>query len=143
MRPGFTLIEFTIIIGIFAALAILSTALTTTTLRRQEFDRVRETIRRELLASRSDTIAGTNDAARGVAFFPHAITSFQGASYATRNSVFDVTTNVSDAVTISGVPEIDFLRPNGATTASSTVTISDGTRESVITVTAAGVIDIR
>ncbi len=141
MRSGFSLFELVVVIGLIAVIAGLSVALTTTAIRGQEFDRVRETIQSELASARSDTIAGTNDAPWGVAFSANAITRFQGASFAARNAVMDRTTNFGNAVAIFGATEIVFLRPQGMPSASATVSLLEGNRFASITVTEAGAIE--
>ncbi len=143
MRQGFTVFELVVVIGLIAAIAGFSVALTTSALRGQEFDRVREIAKSELAAARSDTIAGTQDSTWGVAFSATAITRFQGATFASRNAAMDRVSGVGNAITISGATEINFLRPYGVPTASATVLLSDGNRTAFITVTDAGAIDVR
>lgn len=141
MRSGFSLFELIVVIALIAVISTFSVTLTSTAVRGQEFERVRETIVRELMAARQDTAAGTRDSAWGVVLSPNAITRFQGATFASRNATMDLTTNFGNEIVIAGATEIDFLRPEGIPTASSTILLSDGIRSARITVTAAGAID--
>lgn len=142
MQSGFSLFELIIVIALIAAIATFSVTLTDTAVRGQEFTRVRETIAQELTAARNDTVAGTRDAAWGVAFSSNAITRFQGTTFATRNATLDRATQFGNEVMISGASEIDFVRPAGTPTASTTILLSNGIRSARITVTETGALEM-
>ncbi len=144
MRPssGFTLVEILLTLGLVISLVGLSAALGSQAVRHTEFDRVRESIRSELTAARTDSIGGTLDSSWGVAFFPHAITRYRGTNYATRSTAEDRTLTFENAVLLSGAAEVTFTRPFGIPSAPATIVASDGLRTASTTVNAIGTIDV-
>lgn len=140
---GFTLLEILIVIG-FAALLFVVSGLFQTEPRLQslELERARELIRSDLARAQTDTIAGTEDLPWGVAFTTRSITRFAGASFATRNTSFDVATSFSSPVSISGPAEVVFGRPGGEPSAAAAITVTDGRRTYTIRVNAAGSISV-
>lgn len=143
LRPGLTLLEIVIVLGLVAVLTGLTAIFSSQALRNAEFDRARETIRNELVAAQSDTIGGTNDSAWGVAFTSSTLTRYRGASYATRDTSFDRVTTFNSNVTISGTTDIPFTRPSGIPSASATIVISSDTLHATTTINPAGLISIQ
>ena len=140
---GFTLIELIVVMAVLAVLVGATALLGMRTVNVQEFERVRETARNELVAARSDTIAGSNDSAWGVKFNANSAVRFKGNTYASRVSAYDRTTSFGNTVTISGTSEVDFTRPFGAPSASATIILSDGSRTATMTVNTIGTIQIQ
>ncbi|MBI4133380.1 hypothetical protein HY478_02080 [Candidatus Uhrbacteria bacterium] len=139
---GFTLLEILIVLVLVIMIVVMSAVLGRQTILNQELERVRETIRSELVRAQGDTIAGTRDASWGVAFSTNTVTRFQGTSYATRNQAFDAVTTFQN-VTITGPTEIVFSRPEGVPTGTGTITVTLGTRTTTVTVNAAGAITVQ
>jgi len=139
--PGFTLVEAGVILGVMVILVGMYAALGNRAIQNMEFHRVRELVRTELSAAQADTIAGTRDARWGVAFFPNSLVRYQGSSYASRVTAFDLTKTFSNAVVISGTSDVAFTRPYGLPVSSASIVISDGANTSTITVNVAGRID--
>lgn len=142
-RPGFTLMELTIVLGMMAVFAGFASAISVPTIRSAEFDRVRETIRNELVAAQADTIGGTLDAAWGVAFTTGTVIRYRGATYATRNTAFDRVTTFADDVTIGGTRDIPFNRPFGSVTSTATIILTNGTLYATTTVNTAGAVSVQ
>ncbi|HPN15146.1 MAG TPA: prepilin-type N-terminal cleavage/methylation domain-containing protein [bacterium] len=144
MKPGFTLVEMLMVMGIMLLLVGLTAAISGRSIRSSEFDRVRDTIRGELFAAQADTMAGTRDSAWGVAFFPNSITRYKGDSFITRDPVFDLVTDFQNQVIISGTVDVAFTRPFGQVSAPAQITIADNELNisSVITVNQSGAIEI-
>lgn len=144
LRKGFTIFELIILIGILAILISITSVFSNTTLFHSlELERAREDIHGELIRAQTDANANTNDTDWGVAFFPQSITRFGGASFATRNQSFDITTSFSAPVIISGDTEIVFTRPEGIPNAPATINITIGTRSATISINATGSISVQ
>lgn len=140
--PGFTMFEILIVMAMLVFFAGLTAAISAKALRNGEFDRVRETLRGELVAAQANSIAGTLDSAWGVAVATSSITRYRGASYATRNATYDRTTIFSGSIKLSGTTDVAFSRPNGTSTPA-TIVITDGTSFTTTTVNAVGAIEVK
>lgn len=144
MLRGFTLLELIIVIG-FAALlfAVVGLFQVAPQLQSLELERARELIRSELVRARTDATAGSENQSWGVAFSASAITRFAGANFSARDPQFDVMTNFSAPVQISGTPEIVFTGPRGEPAATASITATDGRRSYTININAAGTITVQ
>ncbi len=85
---GFTLPELLLVLGIMGVLVGITAAISNTSLKNTEFDKVVDTVRGEIFAAQSDTIAGTLDSEWGVAFFTNSIVRYKGQNYLNRDPVF-------------------------------------------------------
>ncbi len=141
--PGFSLMELIIVMGMTVFLVGLSAAIGTQAIKNAEFDRVRELVRGELATAQADTIGGTLDDTWGVRFFPNAVTRYRGASYAARQTAYDIQTVFSNAVSVTGTADVVFTRPKGLPLAAASIVISDGTHVATTTVNAAGAISVQ
>ncbi len=140
---GFTLYEFLIVIGITLIFIGFTAALGNQAIKNGEFDRARETVRNELMAAQTDTMAGTFDASWGVAFSTNAVTRYQGASYASRNTSFDRVVTFGKIITISGTFDVPFTRPRGFTLAPASIVVTDGMHTATTTINAIGAITVQ
>lgn len=141
--PGFTLFELLLVIGVMTAFIGVAAALSTQAIKNGEFDRVRETVRSELVAAQSDAIGGTLDSSWGVAFSSSTITRYKGASYATRDTVFDRVATFGNSVVLSGATDVTFSRPAGLPIFPSVIVITEDVLHATATVSAAGVISVQ
>ena len=143
-RPGITLIEVLIVLAIMMLLGGTTSLISTQVLRNAEIDRIRESIRSELLIAQADSIAGTLDSAWGVAFTSDAITRYSGTSYAMRNPAYDRVTSFSNSsLLLTGTLDIAFVRPTGVPRTSGSIVVTDGSSTATTTVTAGGAIEIQ
>lgn len=143
IRPGFSLVEMLIVIGMMALFAGFASSVSVPMIRHAEFDRVRETVRNELVAAQADTIAGTLDSSWGVAFFSNAVTRYKGGSYASRVTSYDRVTSFDNGVILSGASDIAFNRPSGTPSSTATIVMTSGTLHATTTVSAVGAISIQ
>lgn len=142
-RSGFTLIELLIVMGMTAIFAGFAAVVSVPAIRHAEFDRVRETVRNELVAAQADTFGGTLDSAWGVAFFTSAITRYRGSSYASRVTAYDRVTSFDDEFVLSGATEVNFYRPAGLTSSTAVIVITSGNLQSTTTVNTMGSISVQ
>ena len=66
---------------------------------------------------------------------------FRGSDFASRNSDFDEEIFYSEALTVSGADEVVFAQLSGRPTATSTITISDGSITKNITINSEGLVN--
>ncbi len=142
-HPGFTLIELLIVMGMMAIFAGFTAVVSVPVIRHAEFDRVRETVRNELVAAQTDTFGGTFDSSWGVAFFPNAITRYRGESYATRVTASDRVTSFDDEFVLSGTTEVHFRRPDGLPTGAATIVVTSGALQATTTINTEGSINVQ
>jgi prepilin-type N-terminal cleavage/methylation domain-containing protein len=142
-RSGFTLIEMLIVMAMTAIFAGFAAVLGAPVIRHAEFDRVRETVRNELVAAQADTVGGTLDSAWGVAFTTSTVTRYRGGSYATRVTASDRVTTFSGGFILSGATEVHFSRPTGLVSSTAVVVITSGTLQTTTTVNTAGSISVQ
>jgi Tfp pilus assembly protein FimT len=110
----------------------------------QEMDQVRESVRKDLVYARDHAISGSGSASTwGVAFTTSTIIKFKGASYASRDPVFDFETDFGPRITFGGADEIVFLPPFGEAQASGTITITNGVDYATATVNPYGTVEIQ
>ncbi|MDF1497351.1 MAG: prepilin-type N-terminal cleavage/methylation domain-containing protein [Patescibacteria group bacterium] len=140
---GMTLVELLIVLGLMGALVGLTAAISNTSIRSSEFDRVLDATRGEIYAAQSDTIAGTYDSAWGVAFFSNEIVRYKGDDYVSRDPQFDLVTNFSNQVTLTGADEVAFTRPYGVPVTAVDLLLTDGMRHKSVTISSIGTIEIK
>lgn len=142
-RPGFTLIELLIVMAMTAIFAGFAAVVSIPVIRHAEFDRVRETVRNELVAAQADTVGGTLDSSWGVAFSTSTITRYRGGSYATRVTANDRITSFGSGFILSGTPEVHFYRPMGLTSSTAVIVITNADLQTTTTVNTAGSISVQ
>ena len=77
---GFTLLELLLVLVLGIILTTASYLLSVPAIRSYEFQRMRETVHRELWRARSDTIANTKDSDWGIRFSGSTLTRYRGNS---------------------------------------------------------------
>jgi prepilin-type N-terminal cleavage/methylation domain-containing protein len=140
---GFTLSELLLVLGIMGVLVGITAAMSNTSLKNTEFDRVVDTVRGEIFAAQADTIAGTFDSEWGVAFFANSIVRYKGPNYLNRDPAFDLITEFSNQVILQNADEVAFTRPYGMPVTSVELSMFDGLRYATATVSHMGTIEIK
>lgn len=142
-NAGFTLLEVILVAGLMLVLVSTGIVMSTQALRNQEFGRTVELIRSEYAAAQGDAIAGTNATSWGIQIGVSSMTRFQGASYAHRNTAFDVQTDFSSAVAVTGTSSVIFQYPTGVPVNAGYATIQSNTASATVSVSRVGTIDVR
>ena len=100
--------------------------------RRYTFYAERTTILGILRRAREYSLANAHALPHGVAILGGQYVIFTGASYATRNTQYDEPIESSPGITTQGISEVIFSPLAATSTASGTITISNGIQSSDI-----------
>ncbi len=133
---GFTLIELIIVLAIIAVLGALSIpfiqSFQATSSLQTNADDIRQTFRR----AQQLAVSGAHSDAWGVYVdvVGNSITLFKGSSYASRDTIFDLTTTFSDAFSLSNnfSDEVIFSQFSGTPQQFGTATITDSFTNSAV-----------
>lgn len=141
-RRGFTLTEVTIVIGLFAILVSLGTAVSGTYLRDQYLRAAGEAVVAELRRAQTEALTQADDSAHGIKLFPSSVVRFAGTSYAARTPSLDRSTTFASDVTVTNADEIAI--PEGAygPVATTTITVENAGLGIDITLTPYGVLTV-
>ena len=138
---GFSLIETTIVTALMLILAGIGATLSFAYLSAQRLGAAGETIAAEIAQARSDAFTQTDDQAHGVEVFTDHVVRFEGATYASRISGKDVTTDLQGPVTVSGLTEVVFPSGSLRPMTNGTLTLEDGSQWYLIHVSPYGVVE--
>lgn len=138
---GFTIIEILIVIGLLTGIFAMGVVTGTDTYQRYIFRAELEKTAALLQKARSSAMANVGESSHGVYFdnVSSNIILFRGTSYAT-SSPYNLKVEKSKVVSISGPSAVIFTPLSGTSTAG-IITLSDGIRNSLITVNNEGQIN--
>lgn len=138
---GFTLIEVTIVILIITVIASLGLFFGLDFYRIYALDSEHDTFVSALRRSRARALENVNGVSHGLKVTDQSLILFAGNSYAVRNPSLDESIARSPGVSISGLDEIVFGALSATSSASGTVTLSDGINQRTVNVNYEGRID--
>jgi prepilin-type N-terminal cleavage/methylation domain-containing protein len=134
---GFTLIELLLSVLIIGMLVGLSMPVYMTFQSRNDLDisaqGLAEMLRRAQVYARN----GSADTAWGVHVQSGSATLFRGATYASRNTAYDETNNLSTSITVGGLSDVVFSKLGGAPSTTGSFSLT-GTTNDTRTVTING-----
>lgn len=141
---GFTIIEIIIVMALFTGLFAMGAVTGTDSYQRYIFRSELEKTGALLQKARSSAMANIGETSHGVYFGDTANTIlFRGTSYTT-SSPYNLKIERSKAVSISAsstVPSAIVFTPLSGTSTAGTITLTDGVRNSIITVNNEGAIN--
>lgn len=119
------MLEVLIVMGILSIVLGSSLAISGNTDLVSQRQDVRDQVKSHIYTAQIRARAGVNSTSHGVYIAPHAITVFQGGSYATRDTDYDLVTTFPDAVTLTAEEsEVIFSYGRGLPSATTTLVIS-------------------
>jgi prepilin-type N-terminal cleavage/methylation domain-containing protein len=139
-RRGFTLFEVLISIAIGLIIVSLSVFATASFIKNRELEAVSDTLVTYLRSAEARAIQSEGNTSHGVSTAGGKITLFRGASYASRQTVYDMTLPYDSYFQFSGISEVVFAKQTGAPSATGTITVSNGTKTTIITIYSTGAI---
>lgn len=138
---GFTLIEVMVVLGLLALMAALGMFVSFDYYRSYQYRAELNTLGSMLQKARAQAQSNVNESPHGVEILANAYVIFQGPFYAAREVSLDESFTANGLVSHSGMSEVVFAQLTGEASASSTITLTDGTRTSLISINNEGRID--
>jgi prepilin-type N-terminal cleavage/methylation domain-containing protein len=126
---GFTLVEVLLSVVLLSMIAGMSVPLTRIFLERNELDQTTMALAQTYRRAQFMSIAQDGDSAWGVKVTPSGILLFKGASYATRDQLFDESTSIVPSIMLSGLSEVVFQKGTGIPTTTGTSTFTARSNE--------------
>jgi prepilin-type N-terminal cleavage/methylation domain-containing protein len=139
-RSGFTLIEVLLSVALIGLNAGIGAVVFQQLQNRNDLDVAAATIASNERRAQALSRASDGDTTWGVRINAGAITLFQGASFASRNSAFDEVTEMSNAIIPSGFQEVVFAKLTGLPQTTGTLTLTGPNETRTITLNAQGTI---
>lgn len=133
--------EMLMVIGIIFLMAGLGTTLSFVYLRGQRLSVTAEIITTEMARAQTDAFTQAGDYAHGVRVFSDHLIRFAGASYDSRVTAEDVSTEFPGVVTVSGLTEVVFLLGELSPVTSGVLTIEDSDQTYTVTVSSYGILE--
>lgn len=142
-KPGFTLIEVLIVIGVLAIIGSIALGAFSRFRGGSQIDAAVRSVLGTLRSAQSKTLASESDTAYGVHFQADRIVLFRGPTYepsAVTNEavIFQAPIQLTTVSLTGGATDVLFGRITGTTSVSGTLTLSDGTRSRTITLELSG-----
>jgi prepilin-type N-terminal cleavage/methylation domain-containing protein len=119
---GFTLPEILLSVTLLSIIASMSLPVYNSFINRNELDQTVALYAQSLRRAQALSVAQIGDSVWGVKLNSSSILVFKGASYATRDQVFDEVISFSPNITFSGLGEVTFLKRVGTPTTIGTST---------------------
>lgn len=141
-QSGFSLIELLLSVMILTLLTGLSLPVLESFVRRNDLDLTTQSIASSVRRAATYARGVKADNTWGVRFTTSTVTLFEGASYATRNTISDETVPIPGSMTLSGTSEIVFSKLTAAPSGTASVTLNSTTNDTrTITVNADGMVN--
>lgn len=140
-KSGFTLIELLLSMTLLATAFALSVPLFQSFLFRSEIEDALNLSYKSLRIAQVYAESGNQDTQWGVKFQSSQVVVFSGTSYATRNTNFDKTYDLSSRITASGVTEIVFSKIDGFPNTTGTITLNGNNVTKQLVINAKGQIN--
>lgn len=141
-RPGFTLVEVLLTIAILAVLAAMVAPITLDFYRRQQLHTYTQEIIHILRRAQLSAMSIEGDSNFGVYFTADTYILFRGDSYASRAAQHDEVFDLPSAIGVSDLSEIIFLKPEGKSSQSRQIVVTNNVQENIITINEMGRINL-
>lgn len=140
-RGGFSIIEILVVLAIAAVVFGYALGVGSEFYSSKSIMTERDNLVSILKRARSSAMSNMNQSSHGVYIATSSYVYFDGSSYATRNTDYDLLIPIQSGVTISGPGEIVFAALGGTSNTSGTITLSNGAGAANIKINLEGRID--
>ena len=138
---GFTLIEIMLVVALIVAIGGISAPVYQSFQVKKNLDVATNGIAQTLRRAQALSQSGVGDASWGVNISSGVVTLFKGVSYASRDTAFDETVEISSSIVLSGVSEIVFSKLLGEPQTTGNIILSDNNDTQTITINSKGAIE--
>ncbi len=140
-KKGFTLLETLVVVAIFAVLGALTVPYSARSYRHYIMTVETKNIISIMRRAQNMAMANTYQSTFGIKFNATSYVLFRGASYAARNSAYDETYQIANAITVTGPSEIVFQQFSGKPATNTTITVASSEKSQTITLGKEGIIN--
>jgi prepilin-type N-terminal cleavage/methylation domain-containing protein len=139
-RRGFTLLEVLVSMAIGLVLVGFAAYATSHFIENRALEAVSDTLVSYLRSAEARALQSEGNVSHGVSTAGGKITLFRGASYASRQTVYDTVLPYDGYIQFSGISEVVFAKQTGLPSATGTITVTNGIRSTTITVYSTGAV---
>jgi prepilin-type N-terminal cleavage/methylation domain-containing protein len=139
LEKGFTFIELLLVVALLSIITGVSTIFYSRFLTQNAVDNTVDQVLGSFRKAQMYSLSGRKDSNWGVSYTSNTITLYSGNSYATRNSALDENYTINNNITITGLTDINFSRPNGIPSTTASITVNGGNNSKTITINELGV----
>ena len=125
-KPGFTLVEILLVVGIFAAFVFVSLPLIGGIIYQSDLESASLVIVSTMRQAENSARNGLEDSVWGVKISYPQVIMFKGNTFDTRDSSRDMSYTLSSNLTLSGLSEIRYSKMNAIPYASDNTVITNG-----------------
>lgn len=140
-KSGISIIEIILVIAIVAIIGAATIPLGAQFLNRNSLKNKTNELVTSLNIAQINAMSGKDDSRWGVTVSGNQIVMFQGDSYSTRNSTFDVTYTIPASVSITSF-EVVFSKVTGDPDSAQNITVSSSQGSKQVQVNQLGVVDV-
>ena len=137
-RKGFTLVEILLAIALLAFLTTIVAPVTLDFYRRQQLQTYTQEIVQALRRAQTSAMSIEGDSSFGVYFSEDSYILFRGDSYTLRNVQYDEVFDMPKSISVSGLTEAVFLKPEGNCLQEGQVIVANNIQQNVITINKIG-----
>jgi Tfp pilus assembly protein FimT len=132
------------VVSLLSALAIFSTPFYISFLRRNDLSNAARAVSLAMQNAEVHSQGILLDQTWSVHVAQGAVTVYLGTNYASRDSVWDITTTLNPTISVAGPQDISFSRGTGLPSAAQSITLTNLSKETrTITLNAKGLVDIQ
>ena len=141
LQRGFTLIEVLLSVAIISLIVGISLPVYRAFQTRNDLDMAAETVAFALRRAQTYARGVKEDSQWGVAIQAEALTLFKGSSYASRDTAYDETTELSSGIAAGGLSEITFTKVAALPSVTGTITLSVNNGIETVEINAKGMVN--
>jgi len=142
-KKAFTLVETLFVIGIFSILVIFTLPLSLDFYKKYQLNVYTEELIQALRRVQLKSMSIEQDSKFGIYLTEKNYVLFRGNSYATRETQYDETFDLPQAINSSGLSEIVFTKAEGLPSATGSIVLSNNIENKTIDINSLGRINLK
>jgi prepilin-type N-terminal cleavage/methylation domain-containing protein len=141
-KKAFTLVETLFVIGIFSILVMLTLPLSLDFYKKYQLNVYTEELIQALRRVQQKSMSIEQDSKFGIYLTEKSYVLFRGNSYAARETQYDETFDLPQAIKSSGLSEIVFTKSEGLPSATGSIVLSNNIENKIIDINSLGRINL-